>query len=188
MRTNRGVNALDVPIVFTASATYELPFGKNKPYANTGAKSAIFGGLQVNGIASIHSGTPFTATINFDRANALNSSERPNVSGSTVGPKTRFEYFNTSAFYLQPQYTYGNAGYNSLRGPSYTDFDFSLFRNISFGERLHLQLRAESFNIFNHPNFGTPDGTLEDPTFGQINSMNSSYGPREFQFAGIFKF
>jgi hypothetical protein len=83
-------------------------------------------------------------------------------------------------------YTYGNAGYNSLRGPGYTDVDFSLFRNFAMFENSNLEFRAEAFNVLNHPNFANPDGVFEDTTFGQITSI---YGaPRELQLAAKFTF
>jgi Carboxypeptidase regulatory-like domain len=188
MRSNRGVDDVDVPVVFTFAAVYELPFGKGKTYATSGAKSMLFGGWQVNGIVSARGGSPFTPTINFDNANANGGSQRPNVVGQTAGPKSLNEYFNTSAYAVAPRYTYGDAGRNSLRGPGYTDVDFSLFRTFALFERANLEFRAESFNVLNHPNFANPDGTLEDANFGKITAINSSSAPREFQLAGTVRF
>src|SRR5215469_13474644 len=188
MRSNRSVNDLDVPLVFTFSALYELPFGKGKAWANQGPESAVFGGWQVNGIIASRSGQPFTPHINFDNANANGGAQRPNVTGSTTGPKTLNEFFNTAAFSVPPPFTYGNAGRNSLRGPGYTAVDFSLFRDFKFRERYTVQFRAEAFNLFNHPNFANPDSTFEDANFGKITAINSSSAPREFQFAGTFHF
>ena len=186
--TNRSVSDVDVPVVFTVSALYQLPFGANKAFANSGAPSKIFGGWQVNGIVAARGGQPFTPTINFDNANSNGASQRPNVTGSTSGPKSLNEYFNTGAFSLAAPYTYGSAGRNSLRGPGYTDVDFSVFRDFAIKERYTIQLRAESFNLFNHPNFANPDGTFEDANFGKITSINGSSAPREWQFAGTFQF
>ena len=188
MRSNRSVDNVDVPLVYTLSAVYELPFGKDKPFVNSGVGSKLMGGWQVNGILAARSGQPFTPTINFDNANANGGSQRPNVVGHTSGPKTLNEYFNTSAFAVPAPYTYGNAGRNSLRGPGYTDVDFSLFRNFKFLEHYNAQFRAESFNLFNHPNFANPDATLEDSNFGKITSINGSSSPRELQLAGTFTF
>ena len=188
MRSNRSVDDVDVPIVFTLSALYQLPFGAGKQFANTGVKSKVFGGWQINGIVSSRSGQPFTPTINFDNANSNGASNRPNVSGSTLGPKTLNEYFNTAAFSVPAPYTYGNAGRNMLRGPGYNDIDFSVFRDFAIHERYTIQLRAESYNILNHPNFANPDGTFEDANFGKITAINGSSSPREFQFAGRFQF
>jgi hypothetical protein len=188
MRSNRSVDDVDVPVVFTFASVYELPFGKGKTYATSGVRSMLFGGWQVNGIISARGGSPFTPTINFDNANANGGTQRPNVVGKTTGPKTLDEYFNTSAYALAPRYSYGDAGRNSLRGPGYTDVDFSLFRTFPLFERANLELRGESFNILNHPNFANPDGTLEDANFGKITSINGNSAPREFQLAGTIRF
>ncbi len=196
MKSNKGSAPIDVPLIFTASATYDLPFGKGKAYANSGASSAVLGGWQVNGIVSSHVGTVFTAGLSGNYGDWENATggacctnaERPNASGSLGGPKTLAKYFNTSAYSLPARYTYGNAGYNSLRGPGYNDVDFSLFRNFAFKEHYNIQFRAEAYNLFNHPNFANPDASFGDPNFGQITGTNGSYGPREYQFAGTFKF
>ena len=186
LKGDRGPNDVDIPVVFTFSGVYELPFGKGKSFATDGVKAKAFGGWQVNGIVSARDGSPFTPKINFDNANANGGSQRPNVVGPTTGPKTLTEYFNTAAYKVPAPYTYGDAGRNSLRGPGYTDVDFSLFRNFTIREHLGFQFRAESFNFLNHPNFSNPDGTLEDGNFGKITSSNGA--PREFQFAGKVTF
>ena len=49
-----------------------------------------------------------------------------------------------------PTNTFGTATRNEFRGPDYIDWDFSLFKNIKFTERLTAQFRAEAFNILNH--------------------------------------
>jgi hypothetical protein len=51
---------------------------------------------------------------------------------------------------------YGNLGRNSLRGPHFRQWDFAIFKNTSITEHLNLQLRAEFFNLLNHPNFASP--------------------------------
>ncbi len=186
LKGDRGPNDVDIPVVFTFSGVYELPFGKGKSFATEGAKAKVLGGWQVNGIVAARDGSPFTPKINFDNANANGGSQRPNVVGPTIGPKTLKEYFNTAAYAVPAPYTYGDAGRNSLRGPGYTDVDFSLFRDFTVHEGITFQFRAESFNFLNHPNFSNPDSTLEDGTFGQITSTNGS--PREFQLAGKVNF
>ncbi len=51
---------------------------------------------------------------------------------------------------------YGNLGRNSLVGPTYKQWDFALYKNTPITERVKVQLRAEFFNILNHPNFSSP--------------------------------
>ena len=89
-------------------------------------------------------------------------------------------WFNTAAFAHAPASTYGNAGRYSLQGPGAFTFDFALMRRIPIRERMHLQVRAEAFNAFNHPAFGNPRASLTDNNIGRILSAND---PRIFQFA-----
>src|SRR6185436_13725561 len=69
-------------------------------------------------------------------------------------------YFDTSAFVLPTQGTFGNAGRNILTGPSYAMSSVSLVKNTrvgALGSGGQLQLRLELFNLLNRPNFATPD-------------------------------
>ena len=94
-------------------------------------------------------------------------------------------YFDTSAFAQvnipsgQPQ-RFSNAGRNNVRGPKLFNTDMSLFRTFGVGERVKLQFRAESLNIFNHPNFGMGlqfDGNnnVSDPS--QFGIISYTVGP-----------
>lgn len=94
---------------------------------------------------------------------------------------------------------FGNLGRNVLRGFGAWQLDFALRRQIKLTEKLDLQFRAEAFNIFNHPNFGTIQTNLTAANFGQATNMlnrhlgglNPLYqlgGPRSMQFAVKFVF
>jgi len=77
----------------------------------------------------------------------------------------------------------GNLGRNSFVGPSFWNVDMSLFKNIKVSERVNVQFRAESFNIFNRTNFTLPGNQfhneINDSTFGQAGG---TFDPRELQF------
>ncbi|MDT8070586.1 MAG: carboxypeptidase regulatory-like domain-containing protein [Terriglobia bacterium] len=62
---------------------------------------------------------------------------------------------------------------NQFRGPSFFNMDMNLFKNINVGERMKFAVGAQAFNVFNHPNFGTPDYNLFDSNFGKITSMTT---------------
>jgi hypothetical protein len=51
---------------------------------------------------------------------------------------------------------YGNEGRDSLRGPSFKEFNFAVFKNTAITERINMQFRADFFNLPNHPNFANP--------------------------------
>ena len=74
----------------------------------------------------------------------------------------------------------------NLRGPRATNFDISLFKNMKINERLRAQLRAEAFNVFNHPQFGIPTTGITSNAFGRISSQQNS--PRDIQLALKFLF
>jgi Carboxypeptidase regulatory-like domain/TonB dependent receptor len=51
---------------------------------------------------------------------------------------------------------FGNLGRNALQGPPFEQWDLAIYKNTKITERLNLQVRAEFFNIINHPNFSNP--------------------------------
>ena len=74
--------------------------------------------------------------------------------------------------------TFGNSGRNTLDGPGYKNVNLALVKLVPVGPA-RLQLRFETFNLFNFRNFDLPDAFLGSPTFGQILSAGS---PRRIQF------
>jgi hypothetical protein len=68
------------------------------------------------------------------------------------------------------QFTCGNAGPCILRDPGRTNVDFSVFKQFTAGEKVHLQLRAESFNLVNHPQFDLASQTIGSPSAGVITA------------------
>ena len=114
------------------------------------------------------------------------ANDRPNLVGDpNAGPRTPERWFNTAVFAFPAPGTFGNAGRNIVDGPGFHSFNASLIKNTSLSERINLQLRAEAFNLFNHPNFNLPDNFLGSPTFGQITSARD---PRHLQFGLKFVF
>jgi hypothetical protein len=158
-----GPSFLNVPLIFTFNANYALPFGKGRPYLESGVASKILGNWQVNTILAIRSGLPINPTNggNSDTANTGNGSgnQRVNIlfNPEKGAPHKRTEWFNPAAFALPANGTFGNGGINSLHGPGYWNDDLSVFRDIPITEKYRLQFRAEAFDVFNHPNLGQPD-------------------------------
>ncbi len=141
-------------------------------------------GWQLNGIVSAQSGAPYT--LGTDVATPTgDGSERPNLVPG-VDPHTHplnpplGPQLNIKAFSDPDPGTYGNVGRNSMYGPRSVAMDASVLRNFPIHDHATLQFRFEGFNIFNHPNFSTPDSDIDDPNFG----MSLGSGPsRQFQAA-----
>ena len=83
-----------------------------------------------------------------------------------------------------------NSGYDMLRGPRFQDWDMNLQKNILFRERYNIQLRADSFNVFNHPNLGTPNANISSGNVGTITGVSGTptYEARTVEFAAKFSF
>ncbi len=157
------------------AGSYQLPFGKDKKMATTGPAAVILGGWQANWVFSLYSGSPFSVTDPGTSLNAPFNSQMANKVKSSIaidGFHYGKAYFDTSAFAPVATATFGNAGWDKLRGPGFQNLDFSVFRTFSIWERLNVQFRAEALNLANHPNFGNPDGGITDNAFGQIWSTN----------------
>jgi Carboxypeptidase regulatory-like domain/TonB-dependent Receptor Plug Domain len=187
LASGRGPADFDQTVRYNLSANYVVPNANVQ-----GWKNAVVNGWQVNAIASLQTGFPFTVLSGTDRSLSGIGNDYADKVGNPARPagvsKVK-EYFNTAAFVPATIGTFGNIGRNSLRGPGYADVDTSVFKNLFTGERVSAQFQAEAFNTFNRVNFGNPTNsadantapvaTVSSGTYGQITSANS---PRVFQF------
>ena len=184
LHNEKALGTLDVPHVFVASAGYELPFGRGKAWlSQPGPVSYVLGGWQMNGIFYHRSG--FTTDIRTSMIPAANQVFATiNVPDLVPGqslylPNAGVDgWFNPAAF-AQPKTAisatgvpltkFGNAQRRVGRGPGSNNLDFSLFKNFPIYERLHLQFRAEAFNLTNTPTFFLPGATSSALTIGNSN-------------------
>jgi hypothetical protein len=201
-------STLDVPHRFTASATYDLPFGKGKRFGKdwNGLTNALLGGWQVSGTGVIQRGAPLTitnATAFLGGGSTLTtvgaSQRRPNrIAGvnpmfDNLGDLVRqgMSIFDPAAFSAPSDalFEFGTAArtYNDIRRDNYKNVDFSINKNLAFNEnRQRLQLRAEFLNAFNWVVFGTPGTQVSSTTFGIITTQGNR--PRIVQLVGRFTF
>ena len=200
LNNDKGLAGFDLPHIFTAHAVYDLPFGPGRTFSSGNRfVNAIIGNWQVNGILNLTSGQVFdvtasnaisrTGSITQERVDIVgdpNTGSCPN--GATVGSLSC--WFNTSAFALPTQGTFGNFGRNVLRGDHRKDFDFSVFRSFPITEATRLEFRAEAFNLTNTPIWGNPNATLTTSLqlFGTVTTTARGYNPRQMQFALKFYF
>jgi hypothetical protein len=155
LKADRGLSNYDVRNYFVTYWNWDLP--------TLPGPKLLGSGWHWNAITTIATGNPFSAVISFDRARAIPQSgtapETPNlVAGSSTNPilGDPARYFDPSSFVLQTAGFYGNLGRNTLIGPGLAKVDFSVNKRFRMTERLGLEVRAEAFNLFNHPNFSIP--------------------------------
>ena len=182
---NRASSDNDVRLRFVLAGSFELPFGKGKPYlSNSRAGSMVLGGWRVVPIYQAQTGLPFTPGLSYDAANA-GTVTRPDTvcSGSLLNP-TLQQWFNTSCFVAGPSYAFGNTGRNVLRGPGLNNLDVSVQRDfrLPIEHATVLTFRAEGYNAVNHPQFATPGATVGNTsTYGVITATSTNN--RQLQFA-----
>jgi hypothetical protein len=172
--------------VLTANYTYDLPFGKGRAVELSGFANTLFGGWRLNGIVGKGSGEPFS--VNFNSTVVGWPSNRADLVGDPyAGARTLNRWFNPDAFAVPAPFTFGNSPRNVLWGPGYFTWDSSLMKNTALTERLNLEIRAEFFNVLNHPTFGLPAANISVPT--QVGRITSTLGPpRDVQFGARLSF
>jgi len=193
-RLDWGLSNSDVRHVAVINGTYELPFGPGRRFAQNaeGWRRKAVEGWSISGIETIQSGFPFTPQLGFnpsnngDTRNPVRPSWNPNFTGPVIlgGPN---RYFDPNAFVVPASGTYGNVGRNTLIGPGIKSLDLSALKTTTLTERVHLQFRAEFFNILNHTNLGTPNPvvftsavSIPAHTAGVITSTRTT--SRQIQF------
>ncbi len=222
VNAERGNSNFDIRQRFSAYFTYQFPGGTGR----------LKSGWGIDGTATLQDGQPFTLNYNFygDYSGSGEGFDRPDVVGPIQYGSAPFDFLNLANF--QVPCTFGNTtatssigdsnclagsrhfgdlGRNVLIGPPFKEFDFAVFKNTAINERVNLMLRAEFFNIFNHPNFANPElpNFIADPGVNGIapNGRGVGYyaltatgdvgignpflgggGPRGVQFAAKFQF
>lgn len=230
IQKNFGLANFDVRNVFHLSGGYALPFGKGKKFLSdaNGLTEKAVGGWSLQWIATLQDGQPITLrcvapSLAGDNGSGVNCgalfSGKPlkvGLHNNSFGRPSWFGYDpstddanHTNSPFVDPVActAVGSCtadslgGINQVPGPGFHRLDFSIFKDIPFGEKRKLQFRTEIFNMFNHPNFNAPgfggNGVVSiggatnwtNNHFGEIGSTRDNpYDPRQVQFALKFLF
>ncbi len=170
-RLDRGNSNFDVRHSFNAAVTYDIPAPTFGAFAET-----ILRNWSVDTIITTRSATPVDLVASTDNSRGFRTTVRPDVvpgvplyvdDPNAAGGRR----FNRAAFAIPPAGRQGTLGRNVLRGFPVFQLDFSLRRQFNLTDRVKLQLKAEVFNLLNHPNFSDPKHELFDLLFGQSTLM-----------------
>jgi hypothetical protein len=193
----------DVTNAFNGYITYDLPLGRGRAFGRNMNKlvNAVAGGWQVNALATVHGGFPFTIGNYVDtshtrapqpRANCIEPGE---VFGEYDAPTGGYQWFNPNAYASPVSGTFGNCGVGTVRGPGLHTLDLGLSKMFNFTERQGLELRAEAINltntpILNAPNTVVPGASVSKGNFGigNFGTITSAQGARNIQFALKYHF
>jgi hypothetical protein len=211
LKGERSLSSQDVSQRLVISYVLDLPFGRGKKYLSDvhGFAGGAVSGWGLDGITTFQRGFP--VKLSWGGSNALTAAGfgigtlRPDyVAGckkSTSGSAASriSQWFNTSCF-TQPggtnaatggpnnEWVFGNEPRvdATIRQQGVVNFDFAVFKKTMIGERMNIEFRTEFFNLFNHPQFGPPNGTQTSANFGVVtNTVNL---PRLIQFGLKFGF
>jgi len=196
---------------FVVSYIYELPVGRGRHFLSDlrGVADAILGGWQVGGITSAQSGEAFTAGMSGDLSNTGSGSYRPNQIGNPYnfsidqggqanlgcvpGHQTLACWYNPAVFVAPPlapgqqsAHVFGDSRIGNLRGPKLVNVDLVLQKSFKIRESQQIEFRSEFFNALNHPNFGLPGSTVDEP--GGASITGTSTDNRQIEFALKYTF
>jgi hypothetical protein len=171
VRRDRGLSEFDVDHRLVSSLVYELPVGRGKKFGGNLPKAVdiVIGGWQVNAIATFQGGFPMTITAaDLGGLNDTFNTNRADLVGTPRLTKTLDRWFDPSAFRQPAAGFLGTSGRSILRAPGINNWDTGLFKNFTITEKVSFQFRFESFNAFNHTQWGVPVRNVADPNFGRI--------------------
>jgi Carboxypeptidase regulatory-like domain/TonB dependent receptor len=178
--SNRGPSDFDIRHAFTAGVTYDIPAPKTKPLGRV-----LLTGWSVENLIQGRSAAPVDISdANFSQLNnGFFADIRPDIVPGQAFYLTGPQYpggkaFNPAAFADPPvdpttgnPLRQGNVPRNFLRGFGSLQWDVAVHRDFMIREPVHLQFRAELFNVLNHPNFGPPSGQFGVGGFGLSSQM-----------------
>ena len=166
----RGQSSFDIRRRFTWNFGYVLP-------KMGGSMTKLKNGWGLDGVLNLQDGQPFHLNYLFEGeySGAGQGFDRPDVVGPIQYGSLPFNFLNLSSFAAPCTWGnlsndgsadetncipgtrhFGSLGRNSLKGPNFKEFNFSIFKNTAITERVNLEMRAEFFNLFNHPSFASP--------------------------------
>ena len=184
----------DVTQNFVASYEVNVPF--ERIFHATGWAKKIQDGWRITGITSFTTGLPVNITETDDNSfTGTQQSEAPfdlpnyDPSGGPLymdrNPRDRQPYFNTALFSTEAPGTIGNSRRRFFHGPGLNNWDMAVLKDTKITETKTLELRFEGFNIWNHAQFGGPDGNINSSGFGTVFGVG---GPRIIQLGAKILF
>jgi len=187
MYRNYATAGYDRPHNLQMGFVYELPFMRD----SSSAFAQVVKHWQVNGIASWLSGKPFTIPGDNGLLQQVGGQQTINLTKEAkpgfgeAGPNE--QWYDPTAFDFTQRNEWGKTGRNEFRGPGNWNLDASVFRAIPFG-RYRAEVRVESSNIFNHPQWGNPVTGFTSTDFLKIRTLIANRGLRTVNVGLRFQF
>jgi hypothetical protein len=210
LSAEHSIGGNDTPQRLAAAVVVDLPIGRKQWIGGNmnRAVDAVVGGWSLATIITEQSGQPMALAMS--NARLANGTQRPQVVCSqlktgtsmhsvaldwqNVGNVATPAYLNANCFSDPGDQVPGNAPryFSGLRTDGIHNLDLNVYKSFVLKEGMRIEVRAETFNAFNHPRFAQPNSSVGDPLFGTItsDSVNGTVleNPRSFQFGLRFEF
>jgi hypothetical protein len=176
-RRNYARTDFDRKLTYVQSFVYQLPIGTGKKWLTSGPAAQILGNWLVSGVLTLSTGTPITLGASGSSLNTPGETQTPNQVAPVQilgGINNGNQWFSTSSFTQPTGVTFGNTGRNFFSGPGLYSLNASLFKNFRITERFHAELRLETFNLTNTPQFSNPGTSITSSTFGVVTGTVGS--------------
>jgi hypothetical protein len=189
----------DIRNMFKGQVIYQLPFGRGRMFLNNNTLlDALIGGWQTSATFMAQTGNPLMITTGNNNSSNNQSggyTQFPNLVGNYNfgGGRSRAEklaeWYNLDAFAVPAPFTYGNFRRNIVRGPGLSDVNFALGKafNIWPEHGVQFQIRADAFNVLNHPSFAQP-GNNAIGTGQSAQITGTTIGGRKMELYGRISF
>lgn len=171
--------AFDVTQNFVASYEVRLPFNRLFHTTN-GWSDRIANGWSITGITTFATGLPVSISENDDNSlTGTQNTEAPyDLPDFTAGPiyvnknpRSGQPYFNYNLFSAEPLGTFGNSPRRFFHGPGLNNWDMALLKTTRITETKSLELRVEGFNVWNHAQFGGPNGSFNARSYDPVTGI-----------------
>jgi hypothetical protein len=189
-RQSRALSIFDVPQIFVASYTLNLPLDR---WGGDGRlRKSLTNGWAVSGITTFAGGEPIQLSETDD--NSLSGTflapvDAPSYADNGThlyqdrNPRDGNPYFNPNYFIQEPLGQIGNAMRRFFSGPGLNNTNLALLKNTKITESKEVQFRAEAFNVFNHAQFNNPSGNFNNTGQGGFGYVTAARDPRIMQVA-----
>ena len=168
----------DRTLNFNQSFVYQLPWGVGKQRLKSGPAAWVLGNWQLSGSLALLTGTPFNITAS---GSSLNTPQGETQTANQVasvqilhGIAVGNPWFSTASFAQPTGVAFGTTGRNILSGPGLFSLNLSAFKSFKIRERATMELRCETYNFSNTPQFSNPQGSLTSSTFGYVTGTLGS--------------
>ncbi len=176
-RRNYARTDFDRTLSYVQSYVYQLPFGVGKHWLSHGPAAVALGNWQLSGILTLLTGTPLTYTASGSSLNTPGETQTADqvapvqiLHGIAVGNP----WFSQASFSQPTGVRFGTSGRNIISGPGLFALNLALFKNFKISEKLNVELRAETFNFTNTPEFSNPSTSITSSTFGYVTGTVGS--------------